>query len=112
MRIYLDHNATTPVRDEVCGAMVRELRDVPGNPSSVHAEGGAARAELDRARERVALLLGFAPSEIVFTAGATEANNTALAAVAARPDGRRHVVATAVEHPSVDAALAALELRG
>jgi len=53
-----------------------------------------------------------APAEVVFTAGATEANNTALAAVAARPDGRRHVVATAVEHPSVDAALADLEARG
>src|SRR5215468_498083 len=92
--------------------MVRVLRDVPGNPSSVHAEGAAARAELDRARARVAALLEVAPAEVVFTAGATEANNTALAAVAARPDGRRHVVATAVEHPSVDAALGALEARG
>jgi cysteine desulfurase len=112
MRIYLDHNATTPVRDEVAAAMLRVLRDVPGNPSSVHAEGAAARAELDRARERTAELLGVAPAEVVFTAGATEANNTALASVAARPDGRRHVVATAVEHPSVDAALADLEARG
>lgn len=112
MRIYLDHNATTPVRDEVAAAMLRVLRDVPGNPSSVHAEGAAARAELDLARERTAELLEVAPTEIVFTAGATEANNTALAAVAARPDGRRHVVATAVEHPSVDAALADLEARG
>jgi len=111
-RIYLDHNATTPVRGEVVDAMVRVLRDVPGNPSSVHAEGAAARAELDRARARVAALLEVAPAEVVFTAGATEANNTALAAVAARPDGRRHVVATAVEHPSVDAALGALEARG
>src|SRR5262245_31525153 len=92
--------------------MLRVLREVPGNPSSVHAEGAAARAELDLARERVALLLGVAPAEIVFTAGATEANNTALAAVASRPDGRRHVVATAVEHPSVDAALASLEAQG
>ncbi len=111
-RIYLDHNATTPVRDEVAAAMLRVLRDVPGNPSSVHAEGAAARAELDLARERVAELLGVAPAEIVFTAGATEANNTALAAVATRPDGRRHVGATAVEHPSIDAALGALEARG
>jgi cysteine desulfurase len=111
-RIYLDHNATTPVRDEVAEAMIRVLRELPGNPSSVHAEGAAARAELDRARERVAGLLGAAPSEVVFTAGATEANNTALAGVLARPDGRRHVVATAVEHPSVDAALDALAARG
>jgi len=113
MRIYLDHNATTPVREEVAAAMIRVLRDVPGNPSSVHAEGARARAELDTARERVAALLEVSPSEVVFTAGATEANNTALAAVAAaRPDGRRHVVATAVEHPSVDTALDDLAARG
>ena len=62
MRIYLDHNATTPVRDEVAAAMLRVLRDVPGNPSSVHAEGAAARAELDLARERTAELLGVAPA--------------------------------------------------
>src|SRR4030095_14959017 len=104
MRIYLDHNATTPVRDEVAAAMLRVLRDVPGNPSSVHAEGAAARAELDLARERTAELLEVAPTEIVFTAGATEANNTALAAVAARPDRRRHVGATAGGHPAGDGA--------
>jgi cysteine desulfurase len=79
----------------------------------VHAEGARARAELDVARERVAALLEVSPGEVVFTGGATEANNTALLAVAAaRPDGRRHVVATAVEHPSVDAALDDLEARG
>jgi cysteine desulfurase len=113
MRVYLDHNATTPVRPEVADAMSRVLREVHGNPSSVHEEGAAARAEIDRARERVAGLLGFAPSEIVFTAGATEANNTTLLSlVTARPDGRRHVVATAVEHPSVEAALEVLEGAG
>src|SRR5262245_16509357 len=58
MRIYLDYNATTPVREEVAAQMIRVLRDVPGNPSSVHAEGAAARAEVDAARERVAALLG------------------------------------------------------
>ena len=112
-RIYLDHNATTPVRPEVAEAMARVLREVHGNPSSVHAEGAAARAELDRARERVAALLGVVPDGLVFTSGATEANNTALCAVAAgRPDGRRHVVSTTVEHPSAEAALAWLEARG
>lgn len=113
MRIYLDHNATTPVREEVADAMTRVLREVPGNPSSVHAEGAAARAELDEARANVADFLGVAPEEVIFTAGATEANNTALCAVAAaRPDGRRHVVATEVEHPSVAAALDRLEAQG
>jgi cysteine desulfurase len=117
IRVYLDHNATTPLRDEVVEAMGRVLRDVPGNPSSVHAEGAAARRVVDEARERVASLLGCAPREVVFTAGATEANNTALFGVAAcgvaSGGGRgRHVVTTAVEHPSVEAPLGVLEARG
>jgi cysteine desulfurase len=111
MRIYLDHNATTPVRDEVAAAIARALRDVFGNPSSAHAEGAAARAELERARERVAALVGAAPAEIVFTSGATESNNLALHGVARSGRGR-HLVATAAEHPSVDEPLAALAAEG
>jgi cysteine desulfurase len=61
VRIDLDHTATTPVRDEVAEAMARALRDLPGNPSSVHAEGAAARAAVERARERVAALVGAGP---------------------------------------------------
>jgi cysteine desulfurase len=113
MRIYLDHNATTPLRPEVADEMSRVLRDVPGNPSSVHAEGAAARAELERARARVASLLGAAPEEIVFTGSATEANNTALLGVLhACADGPGHVVASTVEHPSVEASLERLEHEG
>jgi cysteine desulfurase len=101
-RIYLDHNATTPLHPEVLEAMVRVLRDLPGNPSSAHAEGAAARAALERARERVAALVGFASDEIVFTAGATEANNTALASALLRPGAAPgHLVTSTVEHPSV-----------
>ena len=111
MRIYLDHNATTPVRDEVAAAVARVLRDVPGNPSSAHAEGAAARAEVERARERVAALVGVAPAEVVFTAGATESNNLALHGVARTSQGR-HLVTSAAEHPSVEEPLAALEADG
>jgi cysteine desulfurase len=112
MRIYLDHNATTPLREEVADAMGAALRECWGNPSSTHAEGAAARRALEAARGEVAALLGAAPAEIVFTAGATEANNAAIRGVlAARPRGR-HVVATAVEHPSVAEALRALEGEG
>ena len=111
MRIYLDHNATTPVRDEVAAAIVRALRDLPGNASSPHAEGAAARAELERARERVAALVGAAPDEIVFTSGATESNNLALHGVARSGCGR-HLVSTAAEHPSVEEPLAALAAEG
>jgi len=101
-RIYLDHNATTPLRPEVLEAMVRVLRDVFGNPSSPHAAGAAARAELERAREQVAALVGFSSDEIVFTAGATEANNTALASALLRPGAPPgHLVTSTIEHPSV-----------
>jgi len=113
MRIYLDHNATTPVRPEVADAMNAVQREDFGNPSSVHAEGARARVEIDRARERVASLLGVVPSDVVFTSGATEANNTVfLGLLAARSDRRRHIVTTNVEHPSVDAPLEVLSRAG
>jgi cysteine desulfurase len=113
MRIYLDHNATTPLREEVVDAMTRALREHFGNPSSVHAEGAAARVAVDRARERLAGLLGCEPREVLFTAGATEANNTALGPWLRSVAGeRRHVVSSSVEHPSVEEPLLALEREG
>lgn len=112
MRIYLDHNATTPVRDEVIDAMLRVLRGGFGNPSSVHEEGSLARRAVELARERVAALLAARPDEIVFTASATEANNAALHGLLAAPQAPRRLVATAVEHPSVEEPLAALEAAG
>jgi cysteine desulfurase len=111
MRIYLDHNATTPVRDEVAAAVARVLRDVPGNPSSAHREGARARAEIECAREQVAALLGAASREVVFTSGATESNNLALHGVARAGRGR-HLVTSAAEHPSVEEPIAALEAEG
>jgi len=111
-RIYLDHNATTPLLPEVVEEMARVLRDVHGNPSSTHAEGAAARRIVDRARDEVAALLGVAAREVNFTAGATEANNTALLGVDPEPGEGRALVATAVEHPSVEAPLGWWESRG
>ena len=93
MRIYLDHNATTPVREEVVDAMADILRSGFGNPSSVYEEGAAARARLEKARAQVASLLGAETSEIRFTSGATEANNTLLLGLLEPGD---HVVTTAV----------------
>lgn len=113
MRIYLDHNATTPVRPEVADAMDVVQRSLFGNPSSVHEEGSAAKAECDRARARVASLLGVEPADVLFTGGATEANNTALLGLLAqRTLGPGHIVTTNVEHPSVDAPLEWLEHAG
>jgi cysteine desulfurase len=106
MRVYLDHNATTPLREEVVDAMERVLRDVYGNPSSTHTEGLRARAMVERAREQVAALVHARPGEVVFTAGATEANNTVLADLAGP------LVTTRIEHPSVLEPAEALESRG
>ena len=101
------------MREEVAEKMARVLRDCPGNPSSVHAEGSAARAQVEGGRVRVASLIGVEPEAVLFTGGATESNNTALCCAApARGPGWRHIVASSVEHPSVEAPLAALEARG
>jgi cysteine desulfurase len=112
VRIYLDHNATTPLRDEVVEAMARVLRECPGNPSSTHAEGAAARSALEGARERVAAMLGAAPSAVYFTAGATESNNTLLLGMPYLAGGRGHLVTTRTEHPSVLEPAARLEAKG
>jgi cysteine desulfurase len=111
MRIYLDHNATTPVRPEVVEAMAAALREHWGNPSSTHAEGASARKALEAARSQVAALLGARPREVLFTSGATEANNTVLQGLLGRGAGR-HVVTTTIEHPSVEEPLRALEATG
>src|SRR5216117_2074424 len=92
-RVYLDHAATTPVDPEVAEAMSRVLHDTHGNPSSIYAEGRAARAAVDRARDEVAAAISAEPSEIVFTSGGTEADNLALrGALKARRDERDGLV--------------------
>jgi len=112
MRVYLDHNATAPVRDEVLAAMQAALARGWGNPSSVHAEGAGARARVERAREAVAALVGAEPGDVVFTSGATESNNQVLLALLRRGGAPGSVVSSAVEHPSVEAPLEALEAAG
>jgi len=112
MRIYLDHNATTPLRDEVREAMQEPLRSVFGNPSSGHAEGAAARRLVEIGREQVAACLGVTTEAIIFGAGATEANNCVLLAPLLEGVEQGHVVVTAVEHPSVLEPAAFLESRG
>ena len=97
-RVYLDWNATAPLRPQARAAMVAAL-DVIGNPSSVHAEGRAARQIIEGAREQVAALVGAEPRNVVFTAGGTEANALALSPRTGGPCGR--LVVSAIEHPSV-----------
>lgn len=101
--LYLDHAATSPVRPEVLEAMAPYLTGVFGNPSSHHTAGEAAAAALDDARARVAAALGMRASDVIFTAGGTEANNLAVKGIvlAALADGRRHLVTSRIEHESI-----------
>lgn len=111
MRTYLDYNATAPLLPEARDAMLAFLGP-PANPSSAHREGARARAALEEARAEVAALVGAAPSEIVFTSGATEANNLALRGVLEAAGAGAALVTTAVEHASVLETARALGARG
>lgn len=114
MRVYFDYNATTPLAPEVIEAVVGATRDQFGNASSVHHFGQQAKAVLDEARSAVATLVNGDPSEIVFTSGGTESDNLAIrgAAEALEPTGRRHLMASAIEHEAVLNTLKALARRG
>jgi cysteine desulfurase len=106
--IYLDHNATTPLLPEAWEAM-RPALEAVGNPSSAHHAGRRARQLLEDARERVAVRLGADPDEVIFTSGATEANNLALFGLVGSPG---HLLAAPIEHPCVIEPLKQLAERG
>ena len=114
MRIYLDHNATTPVDPRVVDAVTGVLRDEFGNASSLHTFGQAAKSCVDDARSAVATLLGARPQEVVFTSGGTEADNLAIRGVADAHEltSRRHLIASAIEHEAVLNTFKALARRG
>jgi len=114
MRVYFDYNATTPLAPDVIEIVARASREIFGNASSVHRFGQQAKAMLDDARSSVAALIGADPSEVVFTSGGTEADNFALRGVAEalEPAGRRHLIASAIEHEAVLNTLKALARRG
>src|SRR3954453_1364928 len=114
MRVYFDYNATTPLAPDVIDIVARVNRDVFGNASSVHHFGQQAKAVIDEARSAVATLVNADPSEIVFTSGGTESDNFAIrgAAEALEGAGRRHLVASSIEHEAVLNTLKALARRG
>ena len=113
MPIYADHAATHPLRACAWEAMTAALH-LWGNPSSLHAAGRDAREALEQARATVARLVGARPSEIVFTSGGSESNTTAIRSAARRGAvaGKRHILSTAIEHPSVLNTLRALADEG
>ena len=101
-RIYLDHNATTPVLPEVLAAMMPYLTEEYGNASSIHAFGQNAREAVERARSSVAALIRARAAEISFNSGGTESNNQAILGVVAAATGEtRHVITSAIEHAAV-----------
>ncbi|MES1947118.1 aminotransferase, class V [Salinisphaera sp. C84B14] len=111
MTIYFDHNATTPLHPEVFEAMRPWLTERHGNASSLHRAGREARAAVDAARGQVADCVNAHPSQVIFTAGGTEADNMALKGVAAmRAPGR--MLISPIEHPAITDAAGALERDG
>jgi cysteine desulfurase len=110
-RVYLDHNASTPVHPEVVAEMLPYFGQVFGNPSSVHGFGREAREAVDTARDRVAAFLRARPDEIVFTSGGTESDNFGVKGLAwAR--GRGHIITSKIEHHAVLRTCQALEAQG
>lgn len=100
--VYVDNNATTQVAPEVIDAMMPFLKDMWGNPSSMHTFGGQVAKHIDKAREQVAALLGAErASEIVFTSCGSESDNTAIRSALLSDPKKRHIVTTKVEHPAV-----------
>ena len=110
--IYLDHNATSPLRPQVLEGMLPYFTERAGNPSSVHGAGRTARQGVDEARRRVAALLDVHDSQVMFTSGGTEANNTVVWGCAARGGFRGHIITSTVEHPSILRALERVQSYG
>ncbi len=110
-RIYMDHNATTPLREEVLEAMLPYLREAFGNASSLHSYGMQARRAIEAAREQIATALAARPREIVFTGCGTESDNHAIKGIV-RGDRGEHVITSQVEHKAVLETCQHLEKRG
>jgi cysteine desulfurase len=112
-RVYLDHNASSPLRPEASAAMRAAIKAAAGNPASLHAEGRAARARIEEARVHVAALAGTRPSQVVFTSGGSEAIEAAIRGVCDRaPTYVRRIVVSSVEHSAVLHAARALARLG
>lgn len=104
--VYLDFSATTPVREEVLNTYTRVCREFVGNPNSLHSLGVKAKELIDASSEQIATILGVKPNEIIYTSGASEANNTAIKGVCFKYQNRgKHIITTELEHSSVIAPL-------
>lgn len=111
MKVYLDNAATTPIDSDVIAEMIHVLTHEYGNPSSIHEAGRKAKNTIEQARKKIASHIGASPSEIVFTSGGTEANNTAIKC-AVRDMGIQRIISTRLEHHCVGHTLERLEKEG
>ena len=113
MKVYADYAATTPVKPIVTEKITEILSEHYGNPSSIHSIGRNGRKYLDQARRDIASVLGSQPNEIIFTSGATEANNTAIKGVARKKENQgKHIITSSIEHHSVLHVFEELEREG
>ena len=113
MKVYADYAATTPVKPIVTEKITEILSEHYGNPSSIHSIGRDGRKYLDQARRDIASVLGSQPNEIIFTSGATEANNTAIKGVARKKENQgKHIITSSIEHHSVSHVFEELEREG
>ncbi|MFQ6033225.1 MAG: cysteine desulfurase family protein, partial [Candidatus Zixiibacteriota bacterium] len=112
-RVYLDHNATTPVHPEVLEAMLPYYKDKFGNPSSIHGFGRVTKVDLEESREKVAKVIKASSNEIYFTSGGTESDNLAIkgTAFANRKKGK-HIITSKIEHHAVLESCKFLEKEG
>ena len=111
--IYLDYSATTPVDSEVIDTYSKVCRDFIGNPNSLHKLGVEANKLIDASTKQIANILGVKPSEIIYTSGASEANNTAIKGIALKYQNRgKHIITTELEHSSVIAPMSYLSNNG
>ncbi len=111
--IYLDYSATTPVNEEVLNSYIETTKKMIGNPNSLHKLGTEAKSLIDAATRQIANILGVKPSEIIYTSGASESNNTAIKGICMKYQNRgKHIITTHLEHSSIIEPLNYLEKQG
>ncbi len=111
--IYLDYSATTPVNDEVLNTFTTVTRDFIGNPNSLHKLGVNSKKLIDASTNQIADILGVLPSEVIYTSGASESNNTAIKGICLKYSNRgKHIITTNLEHSSVIAPISYLQKQG
>ena len=111
--IYLDYSATTPVNEEVLDTFVKVSRDFPGNPNSLHSLGVSSRELIDASTKQIADILKVKPSEIIYTSGASESNNTAIKGICLQYQNKgKHIITTNFEHSSIYGPISYLQTLG